>query len=588
MFKQALAKAVGTFSCGFRRFGIFNLCAIAVAGLFVLENHGVISEAMLAKVSLGIFWGALSGVFVQLLCEWRAWPYRHLLVGLVTAVVGTLGCWFWLTLVEGFPRYRLWGMLYWGTCFSLVAASVAVLYRVADERTLVSRLTLNAFGVNAVMLIFISSQMVCILAFDKLVMSVNHMIYGDVAGVSGILILSIGFLSFLPGRERDDGASDRAIAFCFWLLLPAALILLGILYLYLGKIVWTRSMPSGELNWFGSVALAVYVFFWLALRDSSRPFFRLFVRWGWALLLPVLAAQVVGIVIRYQAYGLSAMRFAGMVTLAFGVCALVQAALNRRPYGLFVFMAVAGIVFTVTPLNIVDVPIRNQEARLKAALARNGLLQEDALSLKPNVPISEADAKIIVGAWDYLVDGQDLRPTVWYRPAFAVQLHKAVGTLCRARNIGGASLPQLLGIDENRAVGKKGCMDFGSMRFRLPCEETVPIAGYSSLRPLDSGRVWCEPREGRWVVVLSEQGTHEKKEAFDVTDCVARILNVAQCNGLVMGDRTFDLRAKDAVWPLRTGLALIVNEVQVSGPIGEKPASIRVSCCAVVTKAEAE
>lgn len=600
MFKQTLTKARNKFRCGFRRFAIFNLCAVAVAALFVLENHDVIRATTQAKASLGICWGALAGVFVQLLGEWRAWPHRRLLVGLVTAAVVALGCWFWFALVEGTPSGRLWGMLYSGTSFSLVAASVAVLYRVADERTLVSRLTLNALGVNAVAVVFVLSQMLCILAFDKLVASVSARLYGDVAGVSWMLILSVGFLSFLPGRERGDGASDRAAAFFFWLLLPAALILLGILYLYLGKIAWTRTMPSGELNWFGSVSLAVYVFFWLALRDSSRPFFRLFVRWGWALLLPVLAAQVVGIVIRYRAYGLSTPRLAGMVTLSFGVFALVLAALNRRPSVLFVFIAAAGIAFTVTPLNIVDVPIRNQEARLKAALARCGLLQGDALSLPPNVQIPADDAKVIVGAWRYLIDansswdwvlrqgGQEgIRPTVWYRPTFAVGLYKTVSSQCRERNVGGVSLPLLLGLDENKLAGPRECADFGSMLFRLPREETVPIADYARLRPLDSWCVRCEPRAERWVAVLSEHGTREKEE-FDVTDCVMRILSVGKCNGRVLGDRTFDLRTEDAVWPLRTGMALIVNELRASGPIGEKPASIRLSCCAVVTKAEGE
>ena len=601
MFKQTLTKARNKFRCGFRRFAVFDLCAIAVAALFVLENHDVIREATQARASLGIFWGALAGVFVQLLCEWRAWPHRRLLVGLVTAAIGALGCWFCFALVEGTPSGRLWGMLYPGTCFSLVAASVAVLYRVADERTLVSRLTLNAFGVNAVAMVFVLSQMLCLLAFDRLVASVNPRLYGDVAGVSCLLILSVGFLSFLPGRERDDGASDRAAAFFFWLLLPAALILLGILYLYLGKIAWTRTMPSGELNWFGSVALAVYVFFWLALRDSSRPFFRLFVRWGWALLLPVLAAQVVGIVIRYRAYGLSTPRFAGMVTLSFGVFALALAALNRRPHVLFVFIAIAGIVFTVMPLNIIDVPIRNQEARLRAALARCGLLQGDALSLTPGVQIPADDAKVIVGSWRYLTDadsswgwvlrhgGQEgLRPTVWYRPTFAVGLHKTVSSLCRARNVDDVSLPLLLGLDENRLDGKRDCADFGSMQFRLSREATVPIAEYARLMPLDSWRVRCEPRAGRWVAVLSGLGTNEDKEEFDVTDCVMRILDVGKCNGRVLGDRTFDLQPENAVWPLRTGMALIVSELRASGPIGERPASICLSCCAVVTNAEGE
>lgn len=585
MSKKAFAfKVSDRFWRGFCRFEIFNLCAIAVAVLFVLKNHDVISDMVLTKVSFGIFWGALSGVFVQLLCEWRTWPRWRFLVGLVTVVTGVLGCWFWFALV-GTPGYYRWGMIYCGTCFSLVAASMAVLYRVADEHSLVSRLTLNAFGASGAAMILIGSLMLCILAFNKLVMPVNGKIYDDVAGALVILIFPIWFLSFLPGRNCGDGASDRAVAFLFWLLLPASLILLGILYLYLGKIVFTWSMPCGTLNWFGSVALVVYTFFWLALRDSPRAFFRLFVRWGWALLLPVLAAQIIGIVIRYQAYGLSAPRLAGMVTLSFGVVALVLAALNRRPQGLFVFIAAAGLIFTISPLNIVDVPIRNQEARLKAALARCGLLQEDgeSLSFKPDAVIPEPDAKIIVGAWQYLVGEYSWR--VWYRPTFMARLRETVAVLNCERKTESTSLPLLLGLDEKKLSGKHVSTPLRMRRFCLPRKDTVPIAGYSRLQPLDSWSVSCERRHGKWIVVLSRQEARENGE-FDVTDCVVRILNTVNCSETVLDGRTFDLRAEDAVWPLCQGMALIVDELNVYGTNVQMPTSIRLSCCAVITHAD--
>ena len=53
----------------------------------------------------------------------------------------------------------------------------------------------------------------------------------------------------------------------------------------------------------------------------------------------------------------------------FFMFAIVLAALDRRPHGLFVFIALAGLVFTVTPLNIVDVPVYNQERRLEAGMS---------------------------------------------------------------------------------------------------------------------------------------------------------------------------------------------------------------------------
>lgn len=587
MNRKSIAQVLDRLWSGFRRFWAFDLCTIAVTVVFVMANHDIVEEDVLKKVSLGVYWGALSGLFAQLCCEWRSWPRRNLVVGLVTAAAGALGCWLWFSMAEGSPGSYRWQMLYHGSCYSLFAASVAVLYRIADERTLVSRLTLNALGASGSAAILIVSLSLCILAFDKLVAPVNDKIYLDVMGVVWLLVYPFGFLSFLPGRDRRDEGSDRAVAFLFWLLLPASLIMLAILYLYLGKIVVTWSMPSGTLNWFGSVALAVYAFFWLALRDSPRAFFRLFVRRGWALLLPVLAAQVVGIVIRYQAYGLTTLRLAGMVTLSFGVVALVLAALNRRPQGLFAFIAAAGIVFTISPLNIVDVPIRNQEARLRAALSRNGLLQEDGetLSLKPGAEIPDADAKVIVGSWRYLVRVKSW--SVWHRPAFTARLRETVAALGRERNDEDISLPKLLGIDEKKFSRKSSCSTLKTTwtRFSLPRGGTVSIAGYSRIRPVDSWRVSCKRRKDRWIVEIPRHGSC-KEDEFDVTDSVTRILGAASSVD-VPKDRDFDLRAEDTVWPLCPGKALVVTDLNVAEKDVLKATRLNVcSCFVVLTDAE--
>ena len=599
--RESFARAWGKIRGGFVRFGVFHVCMVAVAMLFALENHGLVGESAMLNLARGICWGALAGVFAQLVGEWRRVPLKKWIVAVITGVIGALGCWFWFSIGESSPRYWLWTMLYGGSFFSLAAASVAVLFAYSDERVLVPRLVLNALGGSGSAAIFTVSQMVCLLAFDKLVQSVGYRIYADVYGVSWILILSIGFISFLPGRERDDGSSDRATAFLFWLLLPAALLLLGILYLYLLKIVLLWSMPSGELNWFGSVALAAYAFFWLSLRGSSRGFFRFFARWGWAFLLPVLTAQVIGIVIRYQAYGLSTPRFAGMITLSFGIVVLILAALDRRPLELFVYMAVAGLVFTVSPLNVIDLPVRNQEARLRAALERNGLLKDGGLQLMPGVRIPERDGKIITGAWKYLVsDGAGhgdwwsdglargkVRPTVWHRPSFTVGMCKCLKTLGAVGKDAGDPLLRLLKMDKPElARNKKSAAEFVRMEFRLAGDGMLPIGGYSHFRALSNGPgVQCYRSQDRWVVQFALPGQKDW-QTYDATECVERIFKASGCKGVIAKDLNFELTSAEAVWELRPNLALAIGGFSTSGSVGRKITNILLPHCVLMTKRE--
>ena len=581
--RESFAKVWDRIREGFFRFGVFHFCVAAVAVLLVLSNHSVIRDSAALNASRGICWGALAGVFAQLVGEWRNRPLKKHWVVALTAAVGALGCWFWFSIGEKSPRYWLWLLLYGGSSFSLVAASLAVLSSYAEERTLVPRLVLNALGASGSAAIFIAGQMICLAAFYSLVMSFDSMIYADVFGVSWIVIVSIGFISFLPGRDCDDGSSDRATAFLFWLLLPAALLLLAILYVYLGKIVVTGSMPSGKLNWFGSVALASYVFFWLSLRGSSNRFFRLFARWGWALLLPVLAAQVVGIVIRYNAYGLSALRYAGMAALSVGIVALILAALDRRPRGLFVYMAVAGLVFTVSPLNIVDVSVRNQEGRLRAALARNGLLNEDGLRLKTDVRIPDRDAEIIVSAWKYLVsDGTyrgcwwsdssssgDVTPTGWHRPAFGMRF---------------GDIPRLLGLDGARSVDRTSSGDVAAMNFPLAGDGFLPTGGHSHFRVIDNeSLVSCYRDRGKWTLKYAFPGDNKGWQQYDVTEWVERIFAASGCKGVITRDVKFELTESEALWRLRPDLTLAIGGFRTSGTVGREIRYVSLGKCAVLT-----
>ena len=356
-------------------------------------------------------------------------------------------------------------------------------------------------------------------------------------------------------------------------------------------------MPSGKLNWFGSVAIAAYVFFWLSLRDSQRRFFALFVRWGWLLLLPVLAAQVTGIVIRYQAYGLTAPRFAGMVTLMFGVVALAMAATKRHPQWLFVFIAASGLLFTVTPLNIIDVPVWNQEMRLKAALKRNGLLQDGSLNLKPGVNLSDSDAKTILGAWQYLVCGKNLnkwnhclehgtiKPTVWYRPEFTEELYKKTAEICQERKMQDRSLPELLGVDERKFASRKFVSKYASITFSLDKDVSLPVIGCENIKLFGERDLRCRLDNGKWKLdVPSCSGE------FDVTEYVERIFKAAKCGESIPDeDKNFVLDSANAVWRLRSGMYLLIEKMRtLTQKKGSKITQIRFLHCAIATKKEVE
>ena len=584
MKKEILIKAVEKIRRGIVRFLPFHLCAVAVAVLMVLANHNVIGDTTMLNCARGLYTGALAGVFWRLMVEWRESrrPKGHtpcrarverLLAWPVTAAVGALGVWFWYAVGEETPRYLLWTMLYAGMVISIFALCVAVLSRLTDENSLFSRLTLNALAACGNTMLFTLSLILCLLAFDKLIYKVDDKLYLDFWVCGWAILAPVGMLALLPERGENESESDRAVAFLFWILLPASLLLLAILYLYLGRIVITRSMPSGELNWFGSIALAAYVFFWLSLRGSTRRFFRLFIRWGWASLLPVLAMQLVGIAIRYHSYGLTAPRYAGMITLSFGMVALILAAFKRGSLGLFIYIAVAGLIFTVSPLNIIDVPIRNQEARLKAVLEKTGLLKGDELlPMPPDYKLSDEDARVVVGAWNYLVSNGfprhfsrkrrdvpksgEIKPAVWYRPKFLSAICKQIGD-----NI----LPKLLGIDEAKFDFRKA-REYYPMSFSAANEKWLPIDGYSRVKMNDCYGLTCWLMDGKWMLSIpAKRGQCGKGDEYDVTESVTRILKNTGCQGVIERNKNYTVAAEDMIWKLDARTAIAIAEIHALG-----------------------
>ena len=170
MIKASFSMTVNRIRNGIERFWLFHICSILIAVQCVLANHDVVSRSEMVNMVRGIVWGALTGLFVQLLGEWRRWRSRKLYAGIVTLAVGVLGCWIWTAIGKDSPRYGLWIMLYCGTVVSLVALSVAVLYRYCDERMLFSQLALNAFATGTCTSILMVSQLLCILAFKELIL----------------------------------------------------------------------------------------------------------------------------------------------------------------------------------------------------------------------------------------------------------------------------------------------------------------------------------------------------------------------------------------------------------------------------------
>lgn len=214
-----------------------------------------------------------------------------------------------------------------------------------------------------------------------------------------LLIAPWLFLGGLPEDEEEKESLFRK--FCSHVLLPIYLVLVGILLLYVGKMLITFQMPVGEMNPYAILTLTGFTGLHLSLTGEENKLSRWFKKWGGYLLIPVVAAQGIGVYIRATAYGLTEARILGMVWTAVCVAVLAWKLFGKNIRWFFPAVAMAALIFLCTPLHVQNLAVWNQEDRLEAALLRNNMLGKDG-NILPNPNAQWDDRKIIWSAVEYL------------------------------------------------------------------------------------------------------------------------------------------------------------------------------------------
>ena len=572
---------------GFIRFAPFNVLVFIWAACLIWGNHVPSREDAAHRIPVsfaaGACWGMLFALATRLAVERRACrtTLTHALPAITGAMMAALGAWFWYHVPQMDVGYSFWEMVYFGSAVSVASFAVAQLFGKRNAWTVFGRVLLAAVFVGLVSFAVFLGSILCIAAYDGLIAKVSRTVWGDMSILIWCFLAPVFMAAMLP-KDNEPTEHPKAFTVLFWFLVPIGMALLAILYAYIAKIVFTWSMPSGTMNWFASCAVGGYLFLWLSLRCSRVRLFAFLARWGWVALLPVVATQIVGIVIRYNAYGLTAPRMAGMATLAIGIYALALAALDRSARSAFIVLAVAGLVLSVSPFNILDVPIMQQTARLRAALERAECFAGSGFSVPEKPNIAEKDAKIIDGAWRYLTergqtffrytrecDGADsFRPRqgVWNRNTFTRDISETVRKLSGQKR---PDLPKMLKINSAKFTERRRDLPDSKTtnHFSLGHDSgTVDITGYTKFETVAP----IFGYEGnKYFVALSQTNPTNR---IDVTAHVKKLLgNSGAAADTADGNyHSYTLRAEDAVWKLAPDLAFVVTSLTLYHPLEEQ------------------
>lgn len=336
--------------------------------------------------------------------------------GLCFAVLGSL-----MSRYYGMPRWLGWAAAAAGIAFSLVikenddiylgvclAAAAMCFYYASGREKRTQRLAqiggcfLSSLGLA---ICLFAALMLCSYAMEALFLSnrsrVGSVLFSISVYSSFLLAAPWLFLGRLP-QESDDAESRNGFRkITANLFLPCYLVLTGILLCYIATILVRWEMPVGQMNGLALTAMTLYAGFHLTLTGEENRISAFFKRWGAWLMLPVLAVQQVGVWMRYDAYGLTPARYAGMAITLLLALSVLWGLLRKRADWFFAGAAVLVLVLLVSPLNVENVARYDQEKRLKTALEACGMLDEYG-KIIPNPDADEENQRIILSASEYL------------------------------------------------------------------------------------------------------------------------------------------------------------------------------------------
>ena len=298
----------------------------------------------------------------------------------------------------------------WATFFCMTTAGVA-LASIFAGLAVVSKRGSDGSGVRAAVFgAFWGELLFCIVcgafllfyyAIDALIVSVPDDLIFTVSAFSLMCVGLMVFLSFLPAPDEERPRVKAYTILFTYVLTPLFLVFLLILYVYIARIAILWEMPSGEMNPYGMCALGGFTVLSLALRGEEAPFAKWFSRFGGLFVLPVTAVQILGLVIRISAYGLTPLRVVSLFLVLLGLLAVVWSLFKIPLQSFFLIAACISLLMLSSPVNVVQIANFEQEARLRRVLTKYAMILPDgSLSLETAEP-SEADRARIDSGLSY-------------------------------------------------------------------------------------------------------------------------------------------------------------------------------------------
>ena len=302
---------------------------------------------------------------------------------------------------------RFW-LVYIGTLLALLMLSGWLLHATQRMAVVIPNIIMSGMIAGIIAGCIGSGCSIIALAIQHLIYNFEQSVkyvYPDIWISAWTFFFVSIFLSYTTKKSETITIPKAFKVIVLYVLFPLYGILLAVLYVYLIKSLVMRSLPSGMINPFVSTATVLYLLFYLSLQEYKNKVTAFFYRFGSIFLLVLIVAQIVGFVIRINAYGFTATRYASLFYILFSIAFCVLPLIKNGAYmkSVYLLFGVICLLASLSPFNLIDAPIRNQLARIISTMKKYDLYQDGAFVQKDTTDIiARADKAKIVGAYNML------------------------------------------------------------------------------------------------------------------------------------------------------------------------------------------
>lgn len=383
----------------------FPVSILFIAVFSIINIVSIFTENYNYELEEAIVTGSLLAIFCETLKEYKLFEKQPFIFGI--PVVFTALCYFVLEQYDNI--YTKIGV--GGIAIAILAGIFFIYYRKRENKLIFSHIIKTEFICSLATNIIYSGLCVCLMAFNFLIFKFDDIwkYLGALAIIVMVFMNIVLFISFLPKPDSKITIPKIYRTIIHKGLFYIYLLLIGILYLYIIKVIIIHKMPVGKFNWFGCFSLLFFVFFYLSVDEEDGIIQEKFKSYGALLMIPVLIMQTLGLYIRISSYGLTVARYLSIILILTAIVFIINSLLKKPVKYSFIGVVIAALLFSCTPLNIIDTPNRSQEHILRNTLSAAGVLNSDSTGkdvIDDNVKINNEYLNRAKSAYEYLHDSE--------------------------------------------------------------------------------------------------------------------------------------------------------------------------------------